>query len=148
MNDKTLIGLTDQLLENYQRLEHAAATDDRSAFDRAAIDVNRIAARIDDIKPHSMSGFRAKALAAVTLWVGGRPAIPHDGRTALARSVLLDLADTGAASPARPRRDGGTIRLVALDGQRIDKALPRGLVRARLRGLGRPPEFVRGREGQ
>ncbi len=82
-------------------LVDAGRDGDDDAYAEAAVAVDSSADSIADSAPTTMSGIRAKARAAVLLWAGTEADYSdEDKRTALARSLLTDLAGMPDSTPA------------------------------------------------
>ena len=96
------------MIDAYRRLVDAASNDDKESYERAAATVDRLVYEIGATTPETISGFQAKAQAALLLWAGGEADIAsEDKATALARSLVRDLAwlpiFQSQAPCARPR---------------------------------------------
>ena len=93
MSDVKLIRACEDFISAYHRLVAAARAEDETSYYDACSSVDRLAVSITVRAPTTLSGIRAKARAAVLLWAGPRSDfIDEDDRTALARSLLTDLA--------------------------------------------------------
>jgi hypothetical protein len=108
MDDDALILNSEDLISAYRQLVNAASIEDRDRYQAVSATVDRLVIEIEGTVPETMSGFRAKAQAALLLWAGTEDDIPSgDKCTALARSLIRDLAWMPVyqtqASRVRPR---------------------------------------------
>ena len=93
MDDTALILNSEDLVVAYKWLVDAASNEDEAAYHQAAAIVDQLVYEIATTIPETISGFQAKAQAALVLWAGGEADIPSgDKSTALARSLVRDLA--------------------------------------------------------
>jgi hypothetical protein len=93
MGDAELILNSEDFINGYKQLVDAAANDETDTYRRVAAAVDRLVYEIGTTTPLTISGFQAKAQAALVLWAGGEADIPSgDKATALARSLIRDLA--------------------------------------------------------
>jgi hypothetical protein len=68
------------------------------AYDRVYSLVEQVAA----MRPTTLAGYQAKAMAAFSLWAAGGPALPDDDDTAvLVRALVMDLT-AGVGGGTRP----------------------------------------------
>jgi hypothetical protein len=93
VRDIALVLHSEDLIAAYKRQIDAAADDDKAAYRRAAATVERLVDKIGTMTPGTMNGLQAKARAAFVIWAAGETDIlPGDTTTALARSLVRDLA--------------------------------------------------------
>jgi hypothetical protein len=114
MCDLALIQNSEDLIDAYRRLVDAASNDDEDTYQQAAIIVDRLVYEIGTTVPETISGFQAKAQAALVLWACGEADISSgDKETALARSLVRDLAWMPVQRSKAPR---SRPRLIVIEG--------------------------------
>ena len=105
MSDLALIQNSEDLIDSYKRLVVAAINNDKPTYQKVSANLDRLALEVETTRPKTMRGIRAKAQVALVLWGGVEDDLSsEDKKTALARSLIRDLAFKPARSKAQPSR--------------------------------------------